>query len=121
MSNNPNAQITMTNRERWALEGKAKQGWKCYFIERNARFEISEIRENMRSSAELIRNGEVPDIQHLTALFLDLYDKVGEICDCPVCYEPMTKDNSTLPLCGHMVCLECKPRLTECPICRKNY
>jgi hypothetical protein len=31
---NGNAQVTMTGYEKWKLESKAKQGWKCYFIQR---------------------------------------------------------------------------------------
>ncbi len=33
---NPNANSRLTNKEKWSLESKAKQGWKCYFIERDA-------------------------------------------------------------------------------------
>ena len=32
---NPTANSGLTDREKWSLEAKAKQGWKCYFIERH--------------------------------------------------------------------------------------
>jgi len=121
MATNPNTQITMTNRQKWALEAKAKQGWKCYFIEREHIYDLQATRVVMRPVIQQIRNGETPDTTYLTQLFLELYDKVGEVCDCPVCVEAMTKDNSTVPLCGHMVCKDCKTKMTECPLCKKKY
>ena len=118
---NPNTQITMTLREKWSLEGKAKQGWKCYFIQRDYIEALQDTRNNVRATAQQIRSGATPDITHLTQMFLELYDKVGELCDCPVCMEQMTKDQTAVPICGHLVCKACKERMTECPICRKNY
>lgn len=121
MANNPNTQITMTNREKWALEAKAKQGWKCYFIERDYIYELQQTRNNVRATAQQIRNGDTPDITHLTQMFLELYDKVGELCDCPICFEQMTKEQTSVPMCGHLICKECKTKVEECPICRKRY
>ena len=116
-----NQQITMTQGAKWALETKAKQGWKCYFIEREYAYEIAEWRVQQRPMAELLRRGEEIDHSHLSRMFLELYDKVGELCDCPVCYERLTKENTKVPICGHLVCIICKERMTECPICKKNY
>jgi len=111
----------MTNREKWSLEAKAKQGWKCYFIERDWIHDLQTTRNNVRATAQQIRNGATPDITHLTQMFLELYDKVGELCDCPVCMETLTKDQTAVPICGHLVCKGCKERMTDCPICRKKY
>jgi hypothetical protein len=118
---NPNGNSGLTNKEKWALEGKAKSGWKLYFIEREYTYELLATRNNVRPMVQAIRGGETPDIQHLTRMFLELYDKVGEITDCPVCFEGMTKENTTVPMCGHLVCKACKAKLEECPICRKKY
>lgn len=122
-NNNPNTQITMTNREKWSLEAKAKQGWKCYFIEREHIYQLQEVRHNLRAQVQQLRSTATApqDYEHLKKMFLDLYDKVGEMCDCPVCMEPMTKDNTAVPLCGHLVCKGCKDQMVECPICRKKY
>jgi hypothetical protein len=68
-----------------------------------------------------IREGVQPDITFLTRQFLELYDKVGEMCDCPVCFCTLTKEETAVPFCGHLVCKACKLRLTECPTCRKSY
>jgi hypothetical protein len=116
-----NNQITMTQREKWALEGKAKQGWKCYFIEREYAYNLADLRTAQRPMVENLRRGEAVDLTHLSQMFLELYDKVGELCDCPVCYEQLTKENTKVPVCGHLVCLTCKERMTECPICKKKY
>lgn len=117
----PDFKIQMTNREKWSLEAKAKQGWKCYFIERDYIYDLQATRNNVRATAQQIRSGATPDITHLTQMFLELYDKVGELCDCPVCMEQMTKDGTAVPMCGHLVCKTCKEKMTDCPICRKAY
>lgn len=122
-SNNPNANAGLTNRQKWTLEGKAKQGWKCYFIERDRNWDIHPVYNQVQPLVQQIRRGETPDITHLTQMFLELYDKVGELVSCPVCFEELKKDNTHLPLCGHLICKECKanPACVRCPICRKDY
>ena len=52
---------------------------------------------------------------------MELYDKVGELVDCPVCLETMTKEKTAIPLCGHLICKECKENISVCPICRGKY
>lgn len=125
MANNPNTQITMTNREKWSLEAKAKQGWKCYFIQRELVEHLQDTRNVARETAQQLRQGATPDIKHLTQVFLELYDKVGELCDCPICLESMTKENTSVPMCGHLICKTCKEGVVQtsnlCPVCRKKY
>ena len=121
---NANQQITMTNREKWALETKSKAGWRAYYIERDYAWGLAQQRQqNWRPVANALRGGEQVDITHLTQMFLELYDKVGEHLDCPVCFEELVKDNTHLPLCGHLICKGCKanPQVDKCPICRKKY
>lgn len=120
MSSNNNNLITMTRKEKWALENKAKSGWRCYFIEREKVHNLSNIRDELREEVDALRNGiENPNYEHLKQMFLNLYEKVGEICDCPICYEPLLKENTFVPNCGHIFCKDCKQRINECPICRK--
>ena len=118
-----NRTLQITQAEKRRLESKAKQGWKCYFIERDYANNLQELRATHRPYVEQIRNGREVDITHLTQMFLELYDKVGEMCDCPVCLNSMTKNDTSLPLCGHLICKTCKanPVLDKCPICRKPY
>jgi len=121
MANNPNTKITMTNKEKWSLEAKAKQGWKCYFIEREYIYGLQEQRNHLREQVNELRTGKEIEYEHLKQMFLNLYDKVGELCDCPICYNTMTKEITSIPLCGHLVCKNCRERIKECPICRKKY
>ena len=121
MSGNPNQQAQITNREKWALERKAKQGWRMYFLERERNEEVHTTYLEARPLVRQIQNREQVDITHLTQMFLNLYEKVGEMCNCPVCFEPMAKDNIFVPVCSHLICKECKARVELCPICRKEY
>lgn len=116
-------QSVITQREINSLEKKAKQGWKLYFITRDYVTNISTWRNNQKEMINNIRSGGDVDIKHLTKMFLELYDKVGEMCDCPICMTSLVKENSHLPFCGHLVCKSCKedPRLINCPICRRKY
>ena len=80
-----NTQITMTNKEKWALEAKAKSGWKVYFLERERVYALQLIRNQMRQQVIQMKQGEKPDITHLSNMFLELFAKCGEMCECPVC------------------------------------
>ena len=77
---NPTANSGLTDREKWSLEAKAKQGWKCYFIERHYIYDLQQTRNNARATTQQILQGATPDITHLTQMFLELYDKVGQLC-----------------------------------------
>ena len=117
----PDFKTQITNREKWSLEAKAKQGWKCYFIEREHIYHLQEQRNQLREQVNQLKAGGKVEYDHLKQMFLQLYDKVGELCDCPVCMETMNKENTSVPICGHLVCKTCKDKMTECPICRKTY
>jgi hypothetical protein len=111
-----------TQQQKWELEQKAKRGWSLFFRTRERMdFLIHNRLENAHIVREIRRGGEV-DLTHLKKLFLDLYDKVGEIVDCPVCFEPMMKDNTFIPNCGHLICKTCRPQIqgNKCPTCRKD-
>jgi hypothetical protein len=118
---NPNANANITNKEKWSLEGKAKAGWRMYFTEREKVYDLQDQRDRARTTATQLRNNTPVDYEHLKQMFLDLYEKVGELCDCPICLETMTKTKTSVPLCGHLVCVDCRERIDTCPICRKKY
>lgn len=119
---NANQIVQMTNAERYRLKNKAKQGWKCYYIEREYVEHLQVQRNTMRQEVLRLRaNNEERDYDHLKQMFLELYDKVGQLCDCPVCFETLTKEVTSVPLCGHLVCKPCKEKMTCCPVCRKKY
>ena len=118
-----NREVTITQKELWALENKAKQGWKCYYIERDWALDWAQRRLQYMETATNLRRGEEVDIAHITRLFLEMYDKIGEKVDCPICLEQMEKNNTHLPICGHLICKTCKmhPVVNKCPICQKPY
>lgn len=58
---------------------------------------------------------------YLRQSYVELYEKVGDYKDCPVCLEKINKDNICIPNCGHLICSGCIVKLTSCPCCRENY
>lgn len=48
-----------------------------------------------------------------------LNECLPEVLQCPVCYECM---EPPIRLCknGHSICSKCRPRLNNCPICRRT-
>jgi len=121
---------TMTTAEKKRLETKAKVGWKNYYILRDDFDELSqyfsEARKENKKLVELIKGGGDVDLDYLKKQFLELYEKVGELTDCPVCFETLTKENSDVPSCGHLICKDCKQHICnsgnkECPICKAKY
>jgi hypothetical protein len=112
------------------LESKANVGWKNYYTLRDDFDELSqyfsEVRAENKKLIETIKSGGDVDIEYLKKQFLDLYEKVGELTDCPVCFETLTKENSEVPSCGHLICKGCKLNICnmgnkECPICKAKY
>ena len=122
--------ITITSKEKKYLESKAKVGWKNFYIMRDDYYNLSNFfsearAENKKLVAQINSGGEI-DLDFLKKQFLELYDKVGELTDCPVCFETLTKENSEVPSCGHMICKGCKTNICnigkkECPICKAKY
>lgn len=121
---------TITTAEKKRLENKAKVGWKNYYTLRDDFDELSqyfsEVRAENKKLIETIKSGGDVDIEYLKKQFLDLYEKVGELTDCPVCFETLTKENSEVPSCGHLICKGCKLNICnmgnkECPICKAKY
>ncbi len=120
-----NQTITITRKEKYALEQKAKSGWRCFFIQREANYHLQETTYRMAGEVNRLRreatNPSNAEYEHLKSMFLELYDKVGELTNCPICFDPMTKDTTHVGSCGHLVCKTCKTRISQCPICRKSY
>ena len=125
-----NQQITMTRGQKLALESKAKVGWRYFYMEADRRDELAvffaEERRRNRELIETLQSGGAVDIEYLKKQFIELYAQVGKLTDCPVCYETMTKENSEVGNCGHLICKVCKDTICqsakkECPICKKKY
>ena len=52
---------------------------------------------------------------HIRTMLLATYD---ENTECPVCLQPMRKENVIISICGHFVCYGCSEKLHTCPVCR---
>jgi len=107
------------------LEGKAKAGWKSYFVVSDDLWSLSNIlcksrAENQKLLGQL-KNGEEVNLDHLKRQFIELYEQANKNCECPVCFELMNKEIVNVATCGHLTCKECYAKMKECPICRKAY
>ena len=121
--------ITLTKREKAALELKAKSGWRAFYNMRD-NFDCMCERFNTMSAANsnlrlAILNQEEINMDFLKSQFVELYDSVKKYSECPVCYEVLTKDLLDVPNCGHLICKGCKDVICQsnslCPICKKKY
>ena len=125
-----NNMITMRQGEKWALERKAKQGWRQFFILRDNFDELAEYvgdlaKRNFEMRKQL-EKGEDIDINYLKSQFIDMYDKLKHYTECPVCYELLTKENIEVSKCGHTICKTCYETIKAtstpvCPTCRAKY
>jgi hypothetical protein len=54
---------------------------------------FGQARAENKKLIETIKSGGDVDLNYLKKQFLELYEKVGELTDCPVCFETLTKEN----------------------------
>ncbi len=121
--------VSLTKREKIALELKSKGGWRAFYLMRDNYNNICDRFMDMASVnnklRQAIKNHEDINIEHLKAQFVELYDSLKKYSECPVCYELLTKDVLDVPNCGHLICKPCKDKICEgnclCPICKKKY
>jgi hypothetical protein len=83
---------------------------------------IKHVNKSNRSyMCKIYKSGLDIDYSHLKNMFLDVYNEVDKMVECPVCYTDLTKDCLFVSNCGHLLCKTCKSKLTSCPICRVQY
>jgi hypothetical protein len=120
-----NNTLTITATEKKRLETKSKAGWASYYALLNRFDNLSDYVGNLSNrNIELrdkLKNGGDIDVEYLKTQFMEMYDKLKEYSECPVCFETITKDTAKLGNCGHLVCMDCFDKLDNCPICRKKY
>jgi chromosome segregation ATPase len=51
----------------------------------------------------------------------NLYTLNTKLDDCPVCMEPIEKNNLYVPICFHNICMTCAERCNKCPLCREVF
>uniref|UniRef100_A0A6C0J0Q1 RING-type domain-containing protein n=1 Tax=viral metagenome TaxID=1070528 RepID=A0A6C0J0Q1_9ZZZZ len=54
-------------------------------------------------------------------LWREMYKKINEFQQCPVCYETIEPDALIVPNCTHMICDTCVRKCDNCPLCRDKY
>jgi hypothetical protein len=118
--------ITLTKREHMSLIGKAKQGWRAFFNLREYYYDELEIaRNSARIVVQRINSpSESVDIEFLKSQYLQLYQQVNKMFECPVCLEEYENKEAVDVLhCGHMLCKGCKEKIADkkCPTCRKVF
>ena len=94
--------------------------------EKSARAEAQQALARARGEAPALRPLEVDALDALQAEALaaagriqqTAAEKRAEKYVCPVCMDK-EKDVALDP-CGHRVCAECAPSLTECPMCKQT-
>jgi hypothetical protein len=117
----------LTPAEQRKLVQKSKQGWRAFFLMRDnydtLQNWITEINQRNYQLRQQLRNNENVDIEYLKRQFIEMYDKLKEYTECPVCFEVLTKDNIEVPNCGHILCKGCREKIKQgdckCPVCRK--
>jgi len=50
-----------------------------------------------------------------------IYNQQEVLDDCPVCMEPIQKNNLYVSICFHNICNDCSKRCEKCPLCRERY
>lgn len=50
-----------------------------------------------------------------------LYELKTNLDDCPVCMDPIEKNNLYVPICFHNICMTCAERCNKCPLCREIF
>ena len=121
--------VSITRKEKIALELKSKAGWRAYYLMRDnfdnmcEQFHTTATINNKLRSA--IMNQEDINIDHLKSQFVELYGSLKKYSECPVCYEVLTKEILEVPKCVHLICRGCKDTICEsnslCPICKKKF
>lgn len=118
-----------TEAQRKALERKSKTGWAFYYSMKDNRDNLAEFVDSLRQRNTELRKKlndvdlemNTLDITYLKNQFIEMYDKLKEYTECPVCFETITKHNGKLANCGHLHCVTCYEKLDNCSICRKKF
>jgi hypothetical protein len=118
--------------EKDSLDLKAKAGWRSFYVLREKYNNLGDYVRNLVVINSLLRtqlddpeyNVSSHDITHLKNQFVDMYDRLKDFTECPVCFETITKNNIYIPKCGHLLCMSCMEKIKSdgkkfCPTCRK--
>lgn len=115
----------ITENQLKALERKSKAGWACYYSIKGRYDDLcdytSSLKQRNRELYDKIKSGENGiDVEYLKSQFIEMYDKLKDYTDCPICLETISKENAKLTNCGHLFCITCYDKIDDCAICRKK-
>jgi hypothetical protein len=83
---------------------------------------VNELRQTNEQRSE-----QESDFTYLKTQYVDMYEKLRDFTDCPVCLQTLRAQNIHVPLCGHILCVSCHEKIKstesqpKCPKCRKIY
>ena len=91
--------------------------------------ELSKLRLKAKSgkNEEMIQKEQESDFTYLKTQYVEMYEKLREYTNCPVCLQTLRAQNIHVPLCGHILCVSCHEKIKstenepKCPNCRKIY
>jgi hypothetical protein len=97
-----------------------KEGWRQYYEENQERWEYAlKCRRLVKEDGGTVCSGYIPT--HIKDLFIQMFSKLdGEAKECPICYEPVTVETTTLTNCGHIFHASCLEPHKTCPQCRRK-
>lgn len=79
--------------------------------------ELNRMRRKYKTEKERLKRVQ----QNIQNKMQIMYNQQEILDDCPVCMEPIQKDNLYVPICFHNICNDCSKRCEKCPLCRERY
>jgi hypothetical protein len=104
------------------IESQRRRAWRCYYQTEELLYET--IINHNEKIKNLIIRFEEEKMEFPIHFKNELLESLKDL-DCPVCFEPMTKETFGLTKCFHKVCKPCVNLLkndpeSKCPICRNK-
>ena len=79
--------------------------------------ELNRMRRKYKTEKERLKRVQ----QNIQNKMQIIYNQQEILDDCPVCMEPIQKNNLYVPICFHNICKDCSKRCEKCPLCRERY
>ena len=78
---------------------------------------LNRVKKRYRMEKERLSNTQKTIQKNIS----NLYALNTKLDDCPVCMEPIEKNNLYVPICFHNICMTCAERCNKCPLCREVF
>ena len=117
--------ITITVKEKKALERKAKTGWALYFRADEENYILQEQNYNLiKKMKNVIDTNEAHKLPtNLEDEIRELYNVLKRKIECPICFDEMSSEDFVLSncYCRTKYCKTCYEKLNECAVCKNKY